>query len=347
MDQTPPVNAGSLVASPSFENMPASSYATPKSSPQYETVGNVPGLSNHRMVQFGPTRAVEYESNDPALTLTPMPPDEAAKRYPTEMKPPTDAETSLLQETKENTALLNEWENQEDDDSESLGFTLIEQSDDSSEEGAIPSEIFRPSTSNRKRRSSSFFLPSAGSTGLLDEDSDDGDKRKMNRQRRSSSVHVPATGSSQLFDGDEDNKQSTRSSSVFLPSGGSTSSLDKENGDEHKLRKNSKRRSIARSQDVGHLDEDSENDDQERSDISDTSSGCTEENPTPSDKSTEGTNNANSMALVNLPNLSITSPTLSRDTGRLPTLEEILANALSGTRSPDERADNEERVRVS
>ncbi|KAL7559935.1 hypothetical protein ACA910_008257 [Epithemia clementina (nom. ined.)] len=309
-DPSSPHNNRGTIVTPSIANLPAVSFATPKSSPQYQSYGGAESRMNHRMVQFGPTRAAEYESNDPALTLTPMPPDEAAMRYPIEMKEETEAETSMLQETKENTALLDEWEGQDDDSSESIGFTLIEQSDDSSEEGAMPSEILR--LSNRNRRSSSIFLPAAGSVRLLDEDAyDKSNDNDTDVQTPSSTDSEASMLSPFKHDTSKKRNNDRRKSSLFPPCASSKSLLDKDEegkeSDEHNLKK-SEESSFLSPDDtcVRLLAEDSENDERDKSDFSDVSSACTEETATPSDRDRRLGSYA--LTSMNLPRLSISSP---------------------------------------
>ena len=61
-------------------------------------------------VQFGSPQAAEYQVDGPPGQLTPMPSREARERYSMKDKHVTLAEEEITQETKQNSALLAEWE---------------------------------------------------------------------------------------------------------------------------------------------------------------------------------------------------------------------------------------------
>lgn len=112
--------------------------------------------NRNRTVQFGLPHAVEFDSDHPAGSLTPMPDQVAAQRFPIE-KYQDEEPSELIQETKDNTAELAAWE-----------FGVFEDDDDMEESFQLPD----PPSHRRGRRNSGFFSPSEGSASLLD-DSDD------------------------------------------------------------------------------------------------------------------------------------------------------------------------------
>jgi hypothetical protein len=119
--------------------------------------------SHNRTVKFGPPSAVEFEADNPAGALTPVPAQVALKRFPVESQEEEVTQLDMLQQTKDNSAVLAEW-----DDS----FSIFE--DDEDEEDAHASyDLPAPPSRKRERRSSAYFSPSDGSTGLLDYASDD------------------------------------------------------------------------------------------------------------------------------------------------------------------------------
>ena len=279
-----------MVMSPTLDNLKAASYRTPQSSPKYQSLGDENDSSNARNVQFGPTRVVEYEANDPSLTMTPMPADEAARRYPTEMKAQTEAETSLLLETKENTALLDEWDDQEDYSSEDLGFSLIEQSDDSSDEEHVSSRVVRQPP--RSRRSSSYFMPAAGSHRLLEDEQNEKTKDATIGLCPGCSDDAQSSGSPVILDDDRQEQ------------------LDGSHESGSKIDSAWRKRSflsLPTNESARTVDHDSENEDTEKSELSDLSSACTVETLTPSNRGKEQSR-INGMGSVDFPRLSLTSP---------------------------------------
>jgi hypothetical protein len=136
--------------------------------------------NHHRSVQFGSTTAVEYKSDDPvAQSLTPMPNDQAAALYPIDGPRTTAAEETLIQETKDNAALLAAWDVDDsdiDDDDENDNnnnqwsasmFALGNTGDDDSDR---PYFVATRPLHPRPRRSSAYFSPAEGSRNLLGEE---------------------------------------------------------------------------------------------------------------------------------------------------------------------------------
>jgi hypothetical protein len=93
-------------------------------------------------VQFGLPQAAEYEIDEPPQSLTPLPSHVTRARYSMDQKEQTQVEEELTHETKENSALLEGWE----------------------EDFAEPRSSSRRKRKNR--RSSSLFIPSP----MLDDD---------------------------------------------------------------------------------------------------------------------------------------------------------------------------------
>jgi hypothetical protein len=139
-------------------------FSTPKSSPTDDILMPRVTSSHNRTVKFGPPSAVEFEADNPAGALTPVPAQVALKRFPVENREEEITNLDMLQQTKDNSAVLAEW-----DDS----FSIFE--DDEDEDGDIHTSYDLPAPPSRKRerRSSAYFSPSDGSTGLLDYSSDD------------------------------------------------------------------------------------------------------------------------------------------------------------------------------
>lgn len=92
---------------------------------------------------------MEYEVDGPAGQLTPLPSEVAKKRYSMDLKERTQEEEDITQETKDNTAVLAEWE----------------------EEFSEPKSTSRSRRKNKNRRSSSIFSPK---TMLDDEETEGG-----------------------------------------------------------------------------------------------------------------------------------------------------------------------------
>ena len=97
-------------------------------------------------VQFGSPRAVEYEVDGPTVHLTPLPSEVTRKRYSMDPKEQTQEEEEMTIETKRNSAILAEWE----------------------DEVQATSSASRRRQQRKNRRSSSLFTPSPMS--LLQDD---------------------------------------------------------------------------------------------------------------------------------------------------------------------------------
>ena len=155
-------------------NSTSSRIETPKSCTDCPAQGQSDDtcLKTTRKVRFGPTRAAEYESTEPSQALTPISADVAERRYPTVAAIPTIQEEIFLQETKENTATLEEWD-QDDEESDDF-FTLSQPFDDSSEDGS-PTNIKEIGgvLLKQKRRSSIFVRRPSQSTICSNIDSSD------------------------------------------------------------------------------------------------------------------------------------------------------------------------------
>jgi hypothetical protein len=119
--------------------------------------------SHNRTVKFGPPSAVEFEAHNPVGALTPVPAQVALKRFPVESQEEEVSKLELLQQTKDNSAMLAEW-----DDS----FSVFEDDEDDDPK-EVSYELPAPPSRKRERRSSAYFSPSDGSTTLLDYSSDD------------------------------------------------------------------------------------------------------------------------------------------------------------------------------
>lgn len=107
-----------------------------------------------RHVQFGSPTAVEYVIGEPAKQLTPLPNEVTRKRYSMDEKKATVEEEELTIETKHNTSILAEWE----DDCEVKGRLGDPRRRRGDSAGANGSRNRR--RSNGGRRSSSIFSPS-------------------------------------------------------------------------------------------------------------------------------------------------------------------------------------------
>jgi hypothetical protein len=120
-------------------------------------------------VQFGSPSAVEYQVDGPTAQLTPMPHEVTRKRYSMNPKEESKEEEELTYETKQNNAILLEWETQ-----------FLDKSGDDTTPDNNPirsgrSSISRSSSISRQRRSSrrssSIFSPLMMSS----DDDDDGE----------------------------------------------------------------------------------------------------------------------------------------------------------------------------
>jgi hypothetical protein len=137
-------------------------FSTPKSSPSDDMHMPRVTSSHNRTVKFGPPSAVEFEAHNPAGALTPVPAQVALKRFPVENQEEEISQLDMLQQTKDNSAMLAEW-----DDS----FSVFE--DDEDDDAHESYDLPAPPSRKRERRSSAYFSPSDGSTTLLDYSSDD------------------------------------------------------------------------------------------------------------------------------------------------------------------------------
>lgn len=143
--------------------------------------------NHHRCVQFGSTTAVEYKSDDPvAKSLTPMPNEQAAALYPIDGSRTSAAEESLIQETKDNAALLAAWDVDDDDDendnsnNKKTPSMFVVGNDDDDDMDRPYFVATRPL--HRPRRSSAFFSPAEGSRNLL------GEETNTNHNKNSTSI---------------------------------------------------------------------------------------------------------------------------------------------------------------
>ena len=128
-----------------------SSYKTPPASPLKKRKSR--SGRPKKNVQFGLPQAAEYDIDQPSGQLTPMPSDVTKQRYSMDIKEQTKVEEEMTQETKQNSILLAEWEE----------------------------EFEEPRSSSRRRRknrrSSALFTPSPN----LKSDRDDNDERNLDQ----------------------------------------------------------------------------------------------------------------------------------------------------------------------
>jgi hypothetical protein len=141
-------------------------FSTPKSSPTDDILMPRVTSSHNRTVKFGPPSAVEFEADNPAGALTPVPAQIALERFPVENQEEELTELDMLQQTKDNSAMLAEWDD---------AFSVFEDDEEEDDDDDIQTsyDLPAPPSRNRARRSSAYFSPSDGSTGLLDFSSDD------------------------------------------------------------------------------------------------------------------------------------------------------------------------------
>ncbi|CAJ1958632.1 unnamed protein product [Cylindrotheca closterium] len=90
---------------------PTAKFKTPPAFPQKQPRRN----GTKKNVQFGFPQAVEYEIDEPSRCLSVLPLDVAIARYPMGPKEDTPVEEEMTQETKKNSALLAEWEDDFDE----------------------------------------------------------------------------------------------------------------------------------------------------------------------------------------------------------------------------------------
>ena len=124
-----------------------------------------------RKVQFGDSMAAEFISEEPTVALTPMPVEISRVRFPIDETVSTKEEEAETEETKSNTSILSEWEEDFDD------YIDDDEDDDEDLEGMLFSGTNDKQTKRHKsrsidlcRRNSSIFSPSPGSKGLLLQD---------------------------------------------------------------------------------------------------------------------------------------------------------------------------------
>jgi hypothetical protein len=146
--------------------------------------------NHHRCVQFGSTTAVEYKSDDPvAKSLTPMPNEQAAALYPIDGSRTSAAEESLIQETKDNAAVLAAWDVDDDDDendnsnNKKAPSMFVVGNDDDDDMDRPYCVATRPL--HRPRRSSAFFSPAEGSRNLLGEETNTNHNKNSNNNNTS------------------------------------------------------------------------------------------------------------------------------------------------------------------
>ena len=117
--------------------------------------------------------AAEFISEEPTVALTPMPVEISRLRFPIEEPINTKEEEAETEETKSNTSILSEWEEDfdefvDDDDDEDLEGMLFSGTNDKQ------TKQHKSRSIDLRRRNSSIFSPSPGSKGLLqDDDYDD------------------------------------------------------------------------------------------------------------------------------------------------------------------------------
>ena len=181
----PPTSA--LLKSPPVATAGSPVFSTPRSSPD-DIIANHPQhkCSHNKSVQFGCAQAAEYDIDAPSAKLTPLPPDVAQQRYPLTYSREEHEEEEVA-ETKENSAVLAEWDSLMDDSD------CEDDEEESQMAAAKPKRhhpsIKRRSNSNKKhrkdnrsdrRRSGSFSShPLNNSRALFDPSLDDDDDHFM------------------------------------------------------------------------------------------------------------------------------------------------------------------------
>lgn len=103
--------------------------------------------------------AAEFISEEPTVSLTPMPAEVSRLRFPIDQVAQTREQIKETEETKSNTSILQEWD---DDFDEYL-------KDDGNE---LETMLFESEPSPRRRRESAIFTPSPGRKGLLEDPPD-------------------------------------------------------------------------------------------------------------------------------------------------------------------------------
>ena len=141
-------------------------FSTPRSTPDEP----LPHKCSHaKSVQFGVTQAAEYDLGAPAAKFTPLPAEVARERFPlTNKKEEEEGEEEEIAETKVNSAMLAEWENDFD--------SLVDDSEESEQESSRSS---RKRQSSKRDRSHKKHSKSKGSSS------------KRSERRRSSAFCSP------------------------------------------------------------------------------------------------------------------------------------------------------------
>lgn len=153
---TLPTRAAAGITSPTYQ--------TP--SPANKATTTPVGTASHsKKVQFGQTSAAEYERDGPSGQLTPLPKEVAEERFPVTERQQTSPERKETEETKQNSAILAEWE--QDFDSY-LGSS--DDDDETEEEEDLELMLF---SRKRSRRESSIFCPAGRKGALLLPDADE------------------------------------------------------------------------------------------------------------------------------------------------------------------------------
>jgi hypothetical protein len=93
------------------ERSPNARYRTPPTTPEESESLNQSACSKKSFrVQFGPPKAAEYEIDGPPGHLTPLPSHVTRERFSMDQKKQTRVEEEITEETKNNSAVLEAWE---------------------------------------------------------------------------------------------------------------------------------------------------------------------------------------------------------------------------------------------
>lgn len=167
----PPESA--LLQSPTLQAPSSDSpiFSTPKSSPADLALLPQHKCSHSKSVQFGTTSAAEYELDAPSRKFTPLPAEIASKRFPLTEKKENDDKEEEIAETKENSAMLAEWDSVFDDDEENESPRRRKRH---SSKKHRSQKKHRKSFRSERRQSSTFCSPS-NSVALYDPTQDAND----------------------------------------------------------------------------------------------------------------------------------------------------------------------------